>query len=66
MLSNFTSLPVSAFIFRTLNPNMHTLFTVIPLHITSTIHCIQYTPHLKPLTVNSGEMHCYITMIHTD
>jgi len=49
MLSNFTNLPVSALIFHTLTPNMPILFTVIPLHITSTIHCIRYTSLLKTL-----------------
>jgi len=49
MLPNFTNLPVSALIFLTFTPNMSILFTVIPLHITSTIHCIRYTSLLKTL-----------------
>ena len=65
MLSNFTSLPVSALIFLTLltSPSSSLSFNYIS-PVPSTASNIHH--FLKPFTVNSGEMSCYITMIHTD
>jgi len=45
-VSTFT---VSAFIFPTLTPNIPILFTTIPQHIISLIHCTGYTALLKIL-----------------
>jgi len=63
----YLSLPFSSFIPHTLTPNISTLFTAIPRHITvSPIHYVRYTALLKILHITSGQMCCRAVMIHTD
>jgi len=64
-MSDSIPLSVGFLIFLTLTPNTHILFTAIPYHIISLMHCTDIQHPLKPFTVTSGEMRCHGVTIHT-